>query len=193
MKRKNIVFHLARPGFTLAELLAATILSTLMLAAVLGVLTGMTRQQRQLEEMTPREAWQTRFVNQLEWDLVNSRMLIPQKTGFQLRGYAGKDPVTGTLHHKPTLIEYIIHDTGESRILLRKTASYSPNSIEAGFSEVVAFDVSQIKLTSAVPETVSHAEDVVSLNEGPIPAQVAVLLFDSETSLPILTHAYILQ
>ncbi|MEZ6048713.1 MAG: hypothetical protein R3C11_24675 [Planctomycetaceae bacterium] len=44
-----------RSGFTLAELLVATILATMMLAAVLAFLTGMTRQQRQLEKSVLRK------------------------------------------------------------------------------------------------------------------------------------------
>ncbi|HXY33204.1 MAG TPA: hypothetical protein VEI07_03190, partial [Planctomycetaceae bacterium] len=76
-------------GLTLVELLAALVLSTLLMGAVLGVLRSLTRNQKAALLNSPTEEWQSRLTGQLEWDLVNSRSIAVTAAGFELRGFAG--------------------------------------------------------------------------------------------------------
>ncbi|MEZ6048712.1 MAG: hypothetical protein R3C11_24670 [Planctomycetaceae bacterium] len=51
-------------------------------------------------------------------------------------------------------------------MLIRKTTPHDLNSIEEGFSEVVGFEIGQIRLTYALPESPPTPETIVSLSEG---------------------------
>ena len=77
-----------RGGLTAIELLAATSLATLMMAALLGVLGGITKHQKEIRQAHPTEAWQLALEEQIRWDLANSEWF---KAGPQER------PVVGVL------------------------------------------------------------------------------------------------
>lgn len=189
--------HKARHGLTLVELLAATILASMLMVAVLGVLQSLTRQQKMLLDLNQTEPWQARFWEQLEWDLTNSRTVQVTPEKIVLEGYAGRDAGTQTLTHRPTRIEYSVLQTEATSLLSRYEVETGSRSLQEGVSEVLGVGIKQILLSASEPSLPAEGSEqeisVSPLQEGPIPDQVYVTLVPTDDSFSVLTHAFLLR
>lgn len=174
----------ARFGLTLVELMAATLLAALLMGAVLGLVTSITRQQRTiLAGHGIPEGWQVRLQEVLEWDLQNSRSLKSVPRGFLLEGFASRDFVTGEPIHAPSRILYEIQEVEDRRHLVRREIHTESLNLENSSSAVVGLDVGEILCAAPQTSSVSGAEPVVSqaLPDGMLPASVSVTLISSRT------------
>lgn len=169
-------------GMTLVELLAATVLSTLLMGAVLGLLASITRSQRTiLKDHGVQDLWQTRLQELLEWDLQNSRSLSPLPNGVQLDGFAGRDFSTGSPLHCPCRITYEIIEDGDRRHLIRRESHTDSLSLDNATSSLVCLDIGQIVMGTSPPRSDSTNSSNASKgrSDGGIPEQVSVSLLSS--------------
>jgi hypothetical protein len=164
---------------TLVELLAATLLAALLMAA------------------GPAEAWQARLVAQLEWDLANSRTAVTTADGFELGGFAGRDFASGAVLHCPTAIQYAVRNLGGQSCLLRSEAHLDSPNLENQSLELVSNRIERIVLGSAegAASTTSNAmkAQAKSAEDASIPDQPVVVLYGVGQENPVFEHAFILR
>lgn len=174
--------RLSSSGLTLVELLAATVLATLLMGAVLGLLTSLTRNQRTiLKSHGIPDPWQTRLQELFEWDLQNSRTLRAIPNGFQLEGFAGRDFSTGTPLHCPCRITYeIVEDEDRQHLIRRETHTESLN-LDNTTSALACFDIGEVVCGAprAADETKNSSASLQGLPDGVLPEQVSISLVSS--------------
>jgi hypothetical protein len=107
-------------GMTAIEVLAATVLASLMLAAVAGLIGGLARQEKILRAQVDSPQWQQQFAEELQWDLQNSRQYLAVKDGLRLEGFAARDYVTGHPTGRRAVIDYFFIGNDDDRWLVRR-------------------------------------------------------------------------
>jgi hypothetical protein len=180
---------------TLVELLAATILAAMLMAAVLGVLKGVTREQRALRGSASPMGWQTQLIRQLEWDLTNSRTLKMTASGFRLHGFAGRDFVSGAPLHCRTRIEYAVENMRGKSFLMRSEAHLNSPSLDNQSFDLVCNQIERIVLTpgqGGAPAANAGTANRDQADEGSIPNQPVVMLYSIGQEKPVFEHAFIL-
>ena len=174
--------HRPSSGMTLVELLAATVLSTLLMGAVLGLLASITRSQRTiLKDHGVQDLWQTRLQELLEWDLQNSRSLSSLPNGVQLEGFAGRDFSTGSPLHCPCRIAYEIVEDGDRKHLIRRESHTDSLILDDSTSSLVCLDIGQIVMGTSPPrsDSTDSSNAPKGRSDGGIPEQVSVTLVSS--------------
>lgn len=141
-------------AFTMVELLAATVLSTLLFVTALAVI-------RSLASTVPKEnfapqSWTPAARRQLEWDVTNAVVIRRDDHGLILAGYDSLDPQTLLPNHLPVTVVYSMK-TIDSRIwLVREQTSLDPLLTTLNFSEPICGDVKSFTVTgSYAPRTFS--------------------------------------
>ncbi len=147
----NVHFHRAKyltvpRGVTLVEVLVATMLSVVLLTAIGGILRSMQTQRKALAGDTGEAEWRRSLVDQLTWDILNSRRIHVRANRVRLIGYAGRDPETGMPEHRPTEVVYqVVSEAGQSW-LIREETRLDDRTNHNWTRELVAHDVGSIKL-----------------------------------------------
>jgi hypothetical protein len=180
---------------TIIELLAATVLAVSLMGAVLGILKSVTRAQKVVLDRAPSEDWQCRIVEQLEWDLTNSRSVVTTAAGFELYGFAGRDFISGIPLHGPTVIAYENADRGTSHGLLRTETHLDSTELHNQKTELVCQTINRIAMASPEADGPGAGDQGLpkSLADGPIPNRLAVCLYRAGESQPALQHAFTLR
>jgi len=196
-RRRPRVREDLRRGFTLIELMVATVLAALLMAAVLGVLKGVTRSQKTLMRGDTAPPWQARLISQLEWDLTNSRSVVPTVDGFQLKGFAGRDFASGAALHGPTTVQYAVRNVAGQLWLVRGEAHLDSLSLDNDSLELVCNRVERIALNSPNKQGAKGVDgsepQAKSVEDAPIPDQPLVLLYGAGQEKPIFEHAFVLR
>jgi prepilin-type N-terminal cleavage/methylation domain-containing protein len=134
----------SRAGLTLIELLAASALAALLLAAVSGILGLLSRQHHELISQQPGEPWQRRLVEQLQWDFANARHYEAAPKQLTLVGYGGRNFDT----HAPVFcraeIRYEVLDIGGRSCLVRREIHPDDRALDNFRAELVCADVAAI-------------------------------------------------
>jgi hypothetical protein len=188
--------QVGRSAMTLVELLAATILAALLMAAVLGVLKAITREEKALKGNTTGENWEAQFVRQLEWDLANSRTVTVTPTGFQLVGFAGRDFASGAPLHCRTSIEYAVHNLRGGSVLVRNEAHLDSPDLDNQSLELVCNRIERIVLAAAeagVRAPNAKTATGKTADDASIPDQPVITLYAMGQEKPILQHAFVLR
>jgi|GEM_PF-5003387 len=107
-------------AMTLVELLAATALAAVLMTAVAGVLRLLAVERRALDDHRTPPAWKEQLLEQLRWDLANSRSMRVARTKLQLTGYAGCDFQTGAVTHRPAEVIYELRRQNARDWLVRR-------------------------------------------------------------------------
>jgi len=180
-----------RCGFTLLEMLAALVLASLLMTAVLKLLGIMHAQERSMaNSVATDQPWIPRVFRLLERDCRNSRRMIVGTNEFHLTGFAATDRETSAANYRPAEVAYrvlLIHGQLCLQREERKTDSLSNNSI---VRELIAVDVAGISLWFADAPDVNWASESSSTAEWiPIPRAIVVQLDVRTTaSLPTSEH-----
>src|SRR5437762_1519029 len=100
-----------RRGFTLIEMLLATVLAALLMGGVLAVAAGLSRDRRRMEAHTAAEH-SPLAADLLRRDLANAVALLNSSVGasagdIEMLGYSGIDPVT--LRPNGRLVRVVYH------------------------------------------------------------------------------------
>lgn len=125
-------------GFTLVELLAALVLTAVLMGAVLVLLGGMQRDARQLEavdagDLAPGLAALLRHDWQHASEVVDGALV----------GHAGIDPATLTPNLRPSRVRYTL----AADVLRREQVYRDTPTAPAAWSEVVGTGVEQFAMT----------------------------------------------
>lgn len=130
-----------RLGLTAIEVLASTVLASLLMVAVLGVLRGLRAQEAALDLRLPVESWQSTLNSVLQQDLENSRTYELRDTALILNGLGGRDSTTGAAIWQPAVIAYAVVTDGERSWLVRREA---PANGEPARQELMLAGVTEI-------------------------------------------------
>jgi Tfp pilus assembly protein PilV len=134
-----------RSGLSALEVLVATTLASLMLAAVAGVLGALARQERSLRRGQALPAWQQSFADQLLWDLRNSRRMSVTNTGVWLSGYGSRDFATGCPTGRCTHVNYFLRETNGEKCLVRFELQSDSSGKRSSRNELVCCHASHLK------------------------------------------------
>lgn len=187
--------NITRRAMTAVEVLAATVLASLMLASVMGVLGGLTRQQRSLRIETVEPAWHRLLAEQLRWDLENSRELFASPSGVRMFGFAGRDFASGRATGRPTAIEYQLLAVENDVFLVRREEQLDARTNDSWRVEVACRGVSRFDFgTMTVDKSAADPLDLRRSDPGqPIPLQVAVRLYPSEGGPPTFDRLLVIR
>jgi hypothetical protein len=108
-----------RTAFTLVELLAATALAALLLAAGFGVIGSLGRTRAALARQNAARSYAAEAVDLLRWDLANARYMKATPDELTLTGYGGLDPETVAPRHRPVTVRYRVAAAGGRTWLVR--------------------------------------------------------------------------
>lgn len=110
-----------RRGFTLIEVLAASVIAAFLMAAVLGVVTLIVRDRAKLRIPRNAEVEMQSTLDLLRRDLLNARQFSEARNGrrLALTGFGGIDPKSHIPDGRPARVEYRVEDRGGRRWLLR--------------------------------------------------------------------------
>lgn len=104
-----------RAGFSLVELLGATALAALLMAAVLAV-TAAGAASRQTLEQRAETGWPPQLLELLRWDLSHAQAIDTEGGVIVLQSLAALDPATLTALHRPAEIRYqVLAEPGAER------------------------------------------------------------------------------
>jgi hypothetical protein len=180
---------------TAIEVLAATILASLMLASVVGVLGGLARQQRKLMASGGEKTWHQRLASQIEWDLQNSREYNTTPTGVRLTGFAGRDFASGRPTGRPTTIDYYLVNAGGETYFVRREAHVDARTNSNWRSEVAARGITRFDFGST---TVAQTPGGTTASgpqgkSQPIPNRIQLSLFAAGNEFPEFERLFILR
>lgn len=182
-----------RTGMTIIELLASTVLATLLMVAVLGVLQSMTRGQKTLvSDISP--VWHARFVRQLQWDIANSHSHRTTADGFELIGFAGRSIADGEPLHCQTVVRYAVVDVNDHKMLLRQEIHTESLSLDNSTTNLICAGIERIVMSTA--ETVeSSGVDVAASyrGDGPLPDRLRVSLYGAGETAPVVSRMFLVR
>lgn len=186
-----------RSGFTVVELLAATLLSVLLMTAVLGILQTISIGRKSLARDGAQEPWTARVIDLLQWDLANSRTIHPLETGFELDGFAGREFGTGMPIHCRSVIQYTLVPSGDRSCLLRTEIHPESLSLDNRTSDLVAFDVDELAVipSGTVSPTDRDGKRIPQSTtlDGDLPTRLRVEIYRNSRTTPLLAHNYVLR
>jgi hypothetical protein len=155
-----------RVGFTLVEMLLATVLAAIMMGGVLTAASTVARDRRRMEarQAVGHEQGLAELVRR---DLANGLAIVGPVTpeGFELVGHGGIDPRTMVANQRLCRVAYRVVRRGGGRagVLVREQAYLDDPIRRDPWREVVAVGVTRVGLTSlaAEGEPVRVSEEVV--------------------------------
>ncbi len=139
-----------RNAFTLLELLLANMLVAILLAALLLVISSLSREKRNLAPAQQQDASGS-ILNLLREDLANSESArpLPNQRGIILTGHASLDPKTLTPTDRRTRVIYEIRRRANTLCLIREQ-SYIDDPIKPQrWEELIATNVNFLAISSA--------------------------------------------
>lgn len=187
----------SRRAMTAIEVLVATLLATLMLASVVGVVGALARQGRALRAGAPGPQWQRSLAEQLLWDLRNAREMTTSPWGVRLVGYGGRDFVTGRPTGRPAEIQYYLRDAAGGRCLVRREQHLDARSTDRVRTELVCRGVDRIEWGAGMMDTATPKPGLLapssSRESTAVPDRVAVRFYSTEPGPPLLDRVLILR
>ncbi len=158
--------HNVRQGLTAVEVVASTLLASMLMVAMIGVLRGLKAQEAALETRLPTPSWQAALDHVLQQDLVNSRTYVTSPTALVLKGFAGHNSQSGAANWQPTTITYQIVEEDERNWLVRH---------EGERHELVLANVMSIR-TGVISDEMGEvlSQGATSLQDSPITSGLVV-------------------
>lgn len=177
-----------RSGLTLVELLAATALAGLLLAALSGVLETLRTQRETLRRNHPVAPWQARARRQIRWDLAHARWMLVRPRELHLIGYAARGP-DGAVGHRPARVVYVVRTLGGRSWLLRRESRLEDRSRSRGPRRPVLSGVTGIRVRPVDDPSRPRAGDPAPAAESgfvPVPGALRLILAGDEPGAPVL-------
>ena len=170
----------SRPGFTTIEVLAATLLASALMVAVLGVIAGIGKKEKLLEQSSIPPVWHEHLRRQLEYDLRATDQFRRKSDRLILVGHGGNSGATGQPDWFPAEIHYYSMGTKESTMLVRQVRPVNGLG-KLGAPEVILYGATGIDLLAytASPQVLDQAL-ISSLPEGMIPSRLEVIVTSRE-------------
>jgi prepilin-type N-terminal cleavage/methylation domain-containing protein len=138
-----------RRGFTILEMLVATALTAVLLAAVFQVIGSLGRSRAALARQADNSAWKSDLLETLRRDLINSIAVSFRANGITLSGHSALQQNTLACDHLPVTVNYGLVNIHGRSWLVRTQAPRGGLSNESGWTELVCPDVSTFTVKSA--------------------------------------------
>jgi Tfp pilus assembly protein PilV len=173
-------------GMTMIEVLAATVLASLMLSAVVGVLTGLSRQQKTALRNSDSQVWSRQLASLFDWDYKNSRFTTSTSQAVRVEGFAARDFVTGRPTGRPSIIEYSVKNTGVANALVRRETHPDEPLGDNSREEILLTSVDRIVIGNATLKAVAGVV-MPSIASEPtaIPDRFNIEIFEPKNALPL--------
>jgi hypothetical protein len=167
-------FPLKSGAFTIVEMLAATMLVTILMSAILLVLGGITRDRRRvvMDENSAVAAQARPLVGMLRWDLVNASAMTPMDHGrvLVLVGNGGLDGRTFAPNGRLARVVYRVINDGAGTRLIREQAYLDDAVRPEPWTELAARGVTRLSvIPSSSDAEVVHGDDE-ALSQFPVAA-----------------------
>ncbi len=183
-----------RAGFTILEMLAAIVLASMLMAAVLGVLRTATLQTRELSAKYPVHHWKRAFSAQLDRDLASARRIAASPEHLRLIGYGGSDFVRGEATLRPTEIIYEIVAGKDRTWLVRREIHLDALEERNSRSELVATNISALHVERLRQRRAGvYVPEEISAKLSAIPSRVRVALRDDQSDEPVFSQTFVLS
>lgn len=125
-----------RPGFTLIELVASAVLTSMMMVALMSIVWSAVRESKQLRESATSDFPVTHLIDQMRSDFHNARGMAVDSRGVTLHGFIGRDPATRMQQLVPGRVRYELRRVGERSILVRAAAGDVTEAVWHGMSAI---------------------------------------------------------
>jgi hypothetical protein len=179
---------------TAIEVLVATVLASLMLASVMGVLGGLARQQKSIVNRSELKAWHTRMADQIEWDLQNSQEFVVSADGIRLIGFAGRSFSNSRPTNRPTAIEYYLLRSGTEQYFVRCEEHLDERTNQNWRVDVVGRGIVRMELGQAAISQATNGRP--NFPSQPIvqrvPERIELRIFESASNEPTFTKSFVL-
>ncbi len=106
-------------GFTLLELVASAVLTSLMMTAILGIVWSTLKQIQQLQRHDTQQASSTTLIQQLRMDLQNARGMQITPNGITLHGFLARDNANRSISLRAGRVRYALRKVNNKRMLAR--------------------------------------------------------------------------
>jgi hypothetical protein len=130
---------------TAVELLAAASLAAMLLVSVLGVLTTLNAQSRELLQKTATAPWQQRVADQLRRDLDNARQVAGSRHRLVLSGYVGGGGPLDEPCLRAADVTYVVTASSDLPYLIREERSMDVLSNAVVSRQLVAGGISRLQ------------------------------------------------
>jgi prepilin-type N-terminal cleavage/methylation domain-containing protein len=160
-----------RRAFTLLELLAATALSALLMAAVLHVMATIGRDRRTMADRPGPEVWRADLLDVVRRDLAGSTGMQYGDNALTLTGEAALDRRTLTPCDEPVTVTYGIMTLHGRNWLTRRQAARSGRGGRGPWIELLCPDVVGFSVRPVGPELAPGPSDGIAQS---LPASVFV-------------------
>jgi hypothetical protein len=162
-----------RRAFTILELLAATALTALLMAAILHVVGSLGVTRATLARQGGGAAVDSGMLDQLRRDLTNATAAAFARGSMTLTSHESLDPATLNSSHEPVNVTYEVASIHGRRWLVRRQTSRTAG--ESRLTELVCPDVAAFTVRPAglTPAVQSDQREVL---KGAVPSVVTVEL-----------------
>jgi prepilin-type N-terminal cleavage/methylation domain-containing protein len=138
-------------GLTLIELIAALTIAAMLMTAVLGVVTTLSRGQAAQKGQCEAVSLRLRLQSLMAPDFRSARQCRSTDQGLELTCGAGLDPETLELRHLDSTVTYKVVRLGAESCLVREQNS----EVLGGFSELVCRGVTSIQSEALAADVVA--------------------------------------
>ncbi len=180
-------------GFTLIEMLVATVLAAMLMVLVAGVLRSMNRQNRWVSNLVVRHPAVLLLRRQLECDLYNARTLVARNGQIRIHGLLAEGGPDRLLLHRPADVVYELRSISGNRCLVRTLLQTGRTGVTIRRRQIVwrgvermEFQAFQITDPAESPEAAIPNQNGRSVSDGklpPMPARIEWQLFDNRDGL----------
>lgn len=136
-------------GFTLLELLLASVLMAVLMVGVMSVIANVVRPAASLADNGSAVSLQEQaqaWVRVLHADLGQARMIKKRGDEVVVMNTGGIDPLTQQRTHRPVIIRYAIKKVGERSCLVRYEQSLDTREVMPERRELVGIGVTRLEL-----------------------------------------------
>jgi hypothetical protein len=185
-----------RRGMTAIEVMASTILSALLMTALIGILRGLKAHEQTLEARVQRSPWQRSLDAAIETDLGNAVTyeLAPQR--LTLRGHGGHNH-DGAANWLPATIIYEVCRDRDGTWLVRRELPTSGGGVPRPANLMIT-GVTDIRLSSTlvIDDAAGEPLDVPTVDanylstvkETPLPADIMIEFWDANRAEPLYAY-----
>lgn len=176
-----------RCGMTMIELMAASVLASLLMVAVLGILLTMSAQRRALRTIATVAPWREQLLAQLRWDFTNARTMSWSAGELRLYGLGGRDFATASVTQRPSEVIYSIRRMTGKNWLLRSEIDVDSRSNRNMRAELVCFGVERFDFR------LLDRDEEVPQRIIPVPRTFRMILHGETGNGPVIEQAVLLN
>lgn len=160
-----------RHGMTAVEVLVASMLSALLMVAVMGTMRGLKAHERALDLRDPTTSWQRSLAATLQHDLDNARTIKIMPMFFELESVSGASDANSEHAWLPVTIRYEIRQADNESWLVRSERQ-GPNLK----TELVCRQVARLRISQGAGD----ASLVDAASAQPLPAQLSIAFLQAD-------------